>query len=136
MIKTGAQIETDIFTLLESEILSIINGAVYNSAGRPTDSETEDAVVSFMGGVDGQNQEGIVNVSIYIPDIKTEDGKGRKSKDTKRCREVEAALLGIIESTQDVEYELTRKAIIQTFKENEIEQHFVNAKIQFKRTII
>ena len=135
MIKTGGNIETDIYNLIATKLKAIIAGNVYKSDGREKDAKTEDAVIIFMGGLDGQVQEGIVTVNIYIPDIDA-GNKGAKVKDTKRCRDVEAALLTAIDGTTTTEYELTRKSIIQTFKEEAINQHFVNTKIQFKRVII
>ena len=135
MVKTGGNIETDIYTLIAAKLKTIISGKVYKSDGREKDAKTEDAVIIFMGGLDGQVQEGIVTVNIFIPDIDA-GSKGAKVKDTKRCREVEAALLQTIDETITTEYELTRKSIIQTFSIDEIDQHFVNAKIQFKRVTI
>ena len=132
MIKTGGNIETDIYNLIAAKLKRIISGDVYKSDGREKNATTEDAVIIFTGGLDGQVQEGIVTVNIYIPDIDA-GSKGAKVKDTKRCREIEAALLTAIDETTTTEYELTRKTIIQTFAVDEINQHFVNGKIQFKR---
>ena len=135
MVKTGGNIETDIYTIIAEKLKTIISGNVYKSDDREKDAKTEYAVIIFMGGLDGQVQEGVVVVNIYFPD-KTAGNKGAKVKDNKRCRDVEASLLQAIDTTITTEYELTRKSIIQTFSIDEIDQHFVNAKIQFKRVTI
>ena len=134
MNKTGGNIETDIYKLISTGIKTIISGNIYKSEGRPKNATSEDAVIIFMGGIDGQVQEGIVTLNIFIPDIN--NGSETKVKDTKRCQEVESAVLSLIDATHSTEYELTRKSMIQTFAVEEIKQHFVNTKIQFKRTTI
>lgn len=134
MIKTGGNIETDIYNLISTGVKTIISGNIYKSEGRPKNATSEDAVIIFMGGLDGQVQEGIVTLNIFIPDI--DNGSAIQVKDTGRCRTVEAAILSLIDATTSSEYELTRKSIIQTFAVEEIKQHFVNTKIQFKRTTI
>jgi hypothetical protein len=135
MKKTGGNIETDIYNLLSSGLKTICStGNVYKSEGRGKNATTEDAVVIFMGGLDDQVQEGIVTVNIFINDI--DNGTGTKVKDAGTCRSVESSLLSLIDSATTTEYELTRKSIIQTFAVEEIDQHFVNAKIQFKRITI
>ena len=133
MKKTGAEIEKDIYQLIAAEIKTKINGEVYNSAGRPTDSQKEDAVVIFMTGTEGQIQEGIVTVNIYVPKINSQSG--RKIKDTARCRALEADLMTAIDQTTTTEYYLSRRTMIQTFDEEAINQNFVNAQIYFKRII-
>lgn len=133
MKKTGAEIEKDIYQLIAAKIKAKINGEVYNSAGRPTDSHKEDAVVIFMTGTEGQIQEGIVTVNVYVPKINSKSG--RKLKDTARCRALEAELMNAIDQSTTTEYYLSRKTMIQTFDEEAINQNFVNAQIYFKRII-
>ena len=131
MKKTGGTIETDIYKLIAASLKTGINGQVYNSAGRPTDSQKEDAVIIFMTGTDGQVQEGIVTVNIYVPKLQSESG--RKIKDTAKCRTLEEFLQTTIDALRSTEYDLSRKSIIKTFDEETIDQNFVNAQIYFRR---
>lgn len=131
MKKTGSIIEKDIYQLIAAKLRDKINGSVYNSSGRPTDSDKEDAVIIFTTGVDGQIQEGVVAVNIYVPMIETDSG--RHVINTKRCRILEYQLQKIMDEAQTTEYELTRRTIIKTFIDEDIKQSFVNAQINFKR---
>lgn len=135
MTKTGTQVEHDIFMAVKSPVKDLINGDVYNSTGRPTDSTKEDAVVMFLTGRDAQIQEGVVIVNIFVPDIYPDGQKGRSVKDTKRCREIEAGLLEIAEDLKLTEYHLSRSEMIQSFKHQERDEHFINARLNFKRII-
>lgn len=133
MRKTGAQVETDIYKSIKESIKANINGDVYTSSGRPTDSKKEDAVIIFMTGRDGQIQEGVVVVNVFVPDIYPATEKGRSVKDTKRCREIEIALAGITDSMTTPEYQIYREDMIQTYKNQDRDEHFINARLSFQR---
>lgn len=135
MIKTGSQVEHDFFVAIKSSIKAIITGEVYNSTGRTTDSKQEDAVVNFLTGKDGQIQEGVVIVNVFIPDIFPDGQKGRPVKNTKRCREIESEIARIIDTANLPEYHISRSDMIQSFKHIERPEHFVSARIYFKRII-
>lgn len=133
MRKTGAQVETDIYQSIKNSLKETINGDVYTSSGRLTDSTKEDAVVIFMTGRDGQIQEGVVVVNVFIPDIYPAAEKGRSVKNTKRCREVEIALAVITEAITTPEYHIYREDMIQTYKNQDRDEHFVSARLAFQR---
>lgn len=131
--KSGDQVETDIYNLLAPRIKEQISGKVYKSNLRPKSSTLEDAVIIFTGGLDGQIQRGVVTVNIYVPDIQT--GSGALEKDTARCRDLANIMISIIDETETSEYELTRNDMIRTYEHEEINQHFINTKITFRRII-
>jgi hypothetical protein len=135
MKKTGGQIEYDVYTLLKDVIKSEISGTVYLRGTRPLNSDTEDAVISFMTGLDNQIQTGALNVNIYVSDICI--GGEDFVKNISRCNIIEAFMLKVVEQIRvESEYSFTLGQTINTFSEDEINQHFVNVKLKYKRLTI
>jgi len=131
MKKTGSTFEKEVYRLLsDSELKTAISGDIYREGMRPFNSDKEDAVISFLAGTDGQIQIGTVNVNVYVPDIQA--GVRKKVKDVKRCNEVEEVCQRVSESLKLSGFLFSTSHIIQTFPEPEIEQHFVNMKLNFK----
>lgn len=136
MTKTGQQIEDDIYELVnESSLPSLISGTVYKFGMRPKDSQTEDAIVKFVTGLDGQIQEGVVVVNIYVPDFDVyEDGIMRK--DIIRCTEIEVIAGEWVKTlTAGVSnYKFKLSQTIYTEEEPELKQHFVSVRLKFRLT--
>lgn len=134
MKKTGGQVLDDVFKLLkESGLADFVSGELYKNS-RPLNSQLEDIVVSFKTGLDGEIQEGAVTVNIWIPDI--DNGSGEKIMNSARCTEIEAKANDAIPHgvSPDHEYRFSLGNMIRTFKEPEIEQHFVNVDLRFELT--
>jgi hypothetical protein len=131
MRKTGSNIEQDFYDILKSqtELPSIISGDIYKGGMRPLDASTEDAVIVFVSGLDGQIQTGILVVNIYVPDVVVD---GRSFRNSARCRELENSLDQVIQQINDPRYDLSLDDMVQTYPEDEIKQHFVNAKLKFR----
>jgi len=133
MRKTGSQIEFDVFSILRGSLLATtIKGSIFREGMRPNGAKTEDAIVSFMTGLDDQIQTGVVNVNIYVPDIA--NGSTVLIKNGSRCQELEILSNTIIQSIIPGEYRFKLGATIQTYKAEGIDQHFVNCKIKFELT--
>lgn len=131
MRKTGSEVENDVYAILKSSaIKTLITGDIYKDGTRPLDSKKEDVIVNFISGVDGQIQEGFVNVNVYVPDI--DNGGGGYVRNVARCRVIEIALNTLAQSLTTSEYHFTLAAMIKTYKAEGISQHFVNAKLQFR----
>jgi len=128
--KTGGQIELDVFTIINaSPLKTAISGKIYKHGMRPINAKSEDAVVSFLTGLDDEIQTGIVNLNIYVSDIKQ---GASMVKNGERCRELEELTRGIIQGQTPQEYRFRLGAIIQTFAAEGTDQHFVSAKIKFQ----
>ena len=57
MEKTEKQIEKDVFRIVkDSELKNVIGGSFYRAGMRPKNAMTEDVVVKFLTGIDGQEQ--------------------------------------------------------------------------------
>ena len=132
MKKTASQIEADIYKYFKDKIAPLINGQTYRNGVRPLNSQKEDCVISFLTGLDGQYQTGVVNINIFVPMVKNNDNQYRK--DFVRCDAIEQALMPIIEEAEtDLRnYRLQLHQMIQTFEETDINQFFINAKIKFR----
>ena len=132
MKKTASQIESDIYKYFKDKINTLINGQTYRNGVRPLNSQKEDCVISFLTGLDGQYQTGVININIFVPMAKNNDNQYRK--DFVRCDAIEQALMPIIENakTDLRNYRLQLHQMIQTFEETDIKQFFINAKIKFR----
>lgn len=132
MKKTASQIEADIYKYFKGKIDPLINGQTYRNGVRPLNSQKEDCVISFLTGLDGQYQTGVVNINIFVPLVKNNDNQYRKN--FVRCDAIEQALMPIIEEAEtDLRnYRLQLHQMIQTFEETDIKQFFINAKIKFR----
>ena len=132
MKKTASQIEADLYKYFKDKINPLINGQTYRNGVRPLNSQKEDCVISFLTGLDGQYQTGVVNINIFLPMVKNNDNQ--YSKNFVRCDAIEQALMPIIEGAEtDLRnYRLQLHQMIQTFEETDIKQFFINAKIKFR----
>lgn len=132
MKKTASQIEADLYKYFKDKINPLINGQTYRNGVRPLNSQKEDCVISFLTGLDGQYQTGVVNINIFVPMVKNNDNQ--YMKDFVRCDAIEQALMPIIEEAEtDLRnYRLQLHQIIQTFEETDINQFFINAKVKFR----
>nr|DAV13827.1 MAG TPA: hypothetical protein [Caudoviricetes sp.] len=132
MKKTASQIEADLYKYFKDKINPLINGQTYRNGVRPLNSQKEDCVISFLTGLDGQYQTGVININIFVPLVKNNDNQYRK--DFVRCDAIEQDLMPIIENakTDLRNYRLQLHQMIQTFEETDIKQFFINAKIKFR----
>lgn len=134
MKKGTSQIEQEIFNVLESFFSGVIGGTVYMQGCRPLDAETEDVVIAVTSGTADQIQTGRARVNIYIPDIDNNSGSLVPNKE--RIQELErfdSAVVVALNTVLFEEYEFYLFAMTDTVKAEEINQHFVNIKLEFER---
>jgi hypothetical protein len=133
MNKTAHQILDDVVSRLKSAGFDgFIGGRIYKKK-RPDNSTAEDCVVSFKAGIDGQIQTGTVTVNVYVPDVNI--GQGTLGEDVARTRAIEAELSTICRTFTNGEYLFTPANIVETWGEEEINQHFVHLDLDFRRII-
>ena len=134
-MKTGIEIEQHVYSLLRaSPIKDLITGRIYLSGMRPINSDKEDTVIIFQAALNGQFQDGSVNVNTYIPDIPFENGGVITNiKNVKRCLLIERACQDFASSIEIGKYRFSLASAIQTF-EYEGNQHFVNMRLRFSNT--
>lgn len=132
MIKTETRIERDFYSFVKnSDLGKAIRGKVYRSEMRPTNATTEDLIVKFLAGLDEQVQTGVVIFNLYVPDIPHADG--RMVPDKNRIGKLEELILAFVETAGGTEYWLETDATPTTMRNEEIEQHFIYARIKFNR---
>ena len=136
---TNEEIEQFIYDALapllakEARQEDVISGDLYPEDCRPMDSDKEDAVIAIGEGFPDQIQTGRARVNIYVPDI--DCGFGRKVKDKERCQQVaslEGEVLRRLNAASD-QFLWTRFRTTATIADPDIEQHFVNINLSFKR---
>jgi len=130
MKKTGSAIEDDLYALIgASSLKNTIGGAIYKDGFRPVGSNAEDAVIIFAGGLDGQFQDGIVIVNIFVPNIN--NGGTVKVKNNSRCRQLEIKANDWLSSLKPTDYKFSLDAMIMSKQSPEIEQYYINVRIKF-----
>lgn len=134
MKKGASQIEQDIFNVLESFFSGVIGGTVYMQGCRPLDAATEDVVIAVTSGNADQIQIGRVRINIYVSDIDNNSGTPVPNKG--RIQELEkfdSAVVVALNTALFEEYEFYLFEMTDTVKVEEINQHFVNIKLEFER---
>jgi len=134
MRKTGIDIEIDFYGIVKTALSSYVSGRVYRKGTRPLNSQTEDILVAFVGGIDGQTQEGVVNVNWYVSNI--DNNSGAKVPDLGRIKTVSHYLQTFIEGVSIENYDLWLDAQIQAYAVADTEQHCVNLRVAYKRSTI
>jgi hypothetical protein len=139
MRKTASEIEADVYALIKASKLVItstgntpISGLVYKEGMRPLNALTEDISVSFLTGLDGQVQDFIVNVNIFVKDI--DNGSGVFVKNITRIKALEKLAQVVLDAWSSTEYTLKDSDVIQAYKAEN--QHFINVRLKLKRTSI
>lgn len=139
MRKVAEEVEQDVFVLLQADpIAALISGGIYRQGMRPFNSKSEDIVVSFLTGLDGQKQTGIVNINCYVPDI--DNGQQLLVKNVGRCKTLAIALNTFKEELMTNDLALDRSgykflpgdSMLTTYEQEEIDQHFINMRLKFE----
>jgi hypothetical protein len=132
MEKTAKQIEKDVFRIIKSSVLrDNVKGKFYRDGTRPKDASTEDVVVKFQTGVDGQEQSGVVLVHIYVPNVPAKDGE--TIEDITRIDHLENLLNQVVSEINDTEYLFEKDGTPQSYPVEGISQHFINMRLYYRR---
>lgn len=133
MEKTEKEIEKDVYRIIRASALrKAVKGSFYRAGMRPKDASGEDVVVSFLTGLDGQEQTGIVLVHVYVPDIKV-SADGELAEDITRVGHLESIINNVLGSLEDTEYWFEKDGTPKSFPAEGIAQHFINTRIKYRR---
>lgn len=133
MEKTEKQIEKDVFRIIrDSELKNVIGGKFYRSGTRPKSATTEDVVVKFLTGIDGQEQSGIVLIHVYVSDVPASND-GELVEDIARIDYLEELLNNIISGLGNNEYLFEKDSTPKSFPVEGITQHFINLRLKYRR---
>lgn len=134
MEKTEKQIEKDVFRIIRNSALrNAIGGTIYRESMRPKNATTEDIVVKFLTGIDGQEQSGIVLVHIYVPNIASVSGDGELVENITRIGQLQETANQVLSDLEDTEYLFEKDGTPKSFEAEGIEQHFINIRLHYRR---
>ena len=133
MRKSEKHIEKDLYRLVSaSQLAKAISGKVYRGKMRPEDSQKEDITITFLSGIEGQIQNGVIILNVYVPDI-TLKGSARKVEDTSRIETLEDAVIGFVRDCKSSEYLYTLDGSPRSIEVEGINQHVIYTRIHFQR---
>lgn len=136
MTKSEKRIESDLFKLIVSSPLAkMVSGKVYRKGMRPEGATTEDIVVKFLAGAEGQIQSGVIVVNVYVPDIASKTLK-RKVENTARVEQIEDAVIDFVSGCTDTEYLYELDETPYSLAVEGIDQHVIYSRIHYQRVII
>lgn len=127
-MKTAIDIKDDVWALIsKSELAKAITGGVYKN-NRPTNSTKEDVVISIIASSGVQVQQAMLNVNVYVADIK----RGADFvEDSARLRTLCDLSLRLLETHigKGFKIDITEQAILTIEGAGE---HIINNKIIYK----
>lgn len=128
MTKTGLEFEQEFFGKVKGQLA--ITGQYYRDGMRPSENvaTSEDCLVIFKTGLDGDIQRGYITINVYVPDILF---NGKKVKDIGRCSTIESKLNTFVNSLKMDGYMLEREGTIKTFQVFETDEHFVHLELKY-----
>lgn len=129
-MKTEIEIKSGLYSLIENSALNNAISGVINISVRPDGSDKEDAIISVLeSNCEGDIQTAILNVNIYVPDIRV---GGQYMEDITRLNELSrlsAELLATIIDADGGRFELSSQRVLHVNGKNE---HFINNRIKYK----
>lgn len=117
--------------LKASELGKAVKGGLYRSMMRPANSTAEDIVLKLLSGTDGQFQEGVVILNIYVPAVSRADGS--QVPDQSRIGTLQRLYLDFIETADMTDYWIESDSTPQTILNEEISQYLIYCRIHYKR---
>ena len=129
MIRTDIDIKDALHSwIIQSTLAHSVSGKVYKDA-RPLNSDKEDIVISVLARDAGaQIQEALVNVNIYVPDVR----RGKEAvEDAPRLRTLASEAAGLFEYKQGGNYifSLSSQEIL---KVNGLDWHAINNRLRVR----
>lgn len=128
MVKSDIDIKDDVYSILiNSNLKNIITGSIYKDSKRPTVSKDEDIVISVISSLNGEFQDVVVNVNLYVADVMRGSDSIENAKRLRvLCREC-LDLLTVV-SGDDYRIELIEQRIYDVPATRE---HCINNKLSF-----
>lgn len=119
MMKSDASIKTLVYGVVAPSPLAKAVTGIVSKIGRPDGSTVEDIVISVLDGDNGQLQQFIVNVNIYVADVLND--KGKYIENTKRIELLSNQAISLFESYIGPSYrmELTKQRVLPVEGKNE-----------------
>ena len=134
----GETLEKRLYDIAKTFNASVLNvgGKVYYRGLRPiqknSSSYKEDIVIAFLAGDGTDVQSGTCLLNVYVPDMQV--GSGMFYTNKERCVAIAEALeqFPMFANQSDSGIYFKQSGMIATFAEEDIKQHFVSLKLEFK----
>ena len=130
-MKSDILIKDDLSGFIKgSRLATSVTGKVCKTSVRPKDSDKEDVVISVVTNMNGQIQEAVVNVNIYVKDdyIKT---TGQYQEATIRLRELCSIASETLEVGNGNDFRFTLES--QKVLAVETNEHVINNRLIYKQ---
>ncbi len=130
-MKSDILIKDDVHTFIKNSTLaSAVTGKICKQGVRPKGSDKEDVVISVIANQNGQIQEAVVNVNIYVKDDIKSDGQNQEA--TIRLRELCDTASEILEvgSGEDFRFTLESQRVIEV---EGTKEHVINNRLNYKQ---
>lgn len=130
-MKSDILIKDDVYAFIKkSPLAAAITGKVCKQGVRPKGSDKEDIVISVIANMNGQIQDAVVNVNIYVKDDIKSDGQNQEA--TIRLRELceiasEALEVG---RGDDFRFTLESQRVIEV---EATKEHVINNRLNYKQ---
>ena len=129
-MKSDIFIKDDVYALINnSPLASTVTGKICKQGVRPKGSDKEDVVIAVVANLNGQIQEAVVNVNIYVADDIKSDGQNQEA--TIRLRELCRIASETLEvgSGEDFRFTLESQRVIEVA---DTKEHVINNRIIYK----
>lgn len=127
-MRSDIEIKDLLFGIIDgSELQKAVSGKLYKDQ-RPANSGAEDIVISVFDGLNGQIQNAIVNVDIYVQDSNREN---EMIENTPRTRVLSKLAYELLEDYVTCDYRLEIEKQ-QCLKVEGVDEHFINNKINLE----
>lgn len=131
MIRTSNEIEGFFFkTVRASALGKRIKGELYRPGTRPANRREEDIIVEFVGGMDGQVQEGAVHVNVYVKDVPSKTGELVIHHE--RIGELESLVQDLVADFRGSDYYVRTTTTAKAYAVRELDQHCFTIRLEFK----
>ena len=130
-MKSDILIKDDVYAIIkQSPIAAAVTGKVCKQGVRPKGSDKEDVVIAVVTNMNGQIQEAVVNVNIYVKDDIKSDGQNQEA--TIRLRELCRIASETLEvgSGEDFRFTLESQRVIEV---QETQEHVINNRLIYKQ---
>lgn len=129
-MKSDIFIKDDVYALIKnSPLASTVTGKICKQGVRPKGSDKEDVVIAVVANLNGQIQEAVLNVNIYVADDIKSDGQNQEA--TIRLRELCRIASETLEvgSGEDFRFTLESQRVIEVA---DTKEHVINNRIIYK----
>lgn len=130
-MKSDILIKDDVYALIKnSPLASAVTGKICKQGVRPKGSDKEDVVISVIANLNGQIQESVVNVNIYVADDIKSDGQYQES--TIRLRELCRIASETLEVGRGEDFRFTLESQ-RVLAVEDTKEHVINNRLNYKQ---